>query len=218
MGRNCDLVVGRLIALDKHQEVRLVGVGETLLQLMVKCTLGVAGQEAKVACGTKQLTGGVDACIEGGIHGMHLLWVQNSQEEDWGLLLIDEQNEFNEDRRTAMLWDVWHEWPSSANFTFNFYCHWSTLVVRNSVGSCQFLHRKEDATQGDPLAMIIMEYGCPLSSESSGTNTPVLHSHGMLMIQGQGEVLATYWPTYRISRRGGHRRANSWSRERAAWS
>ena len=95
-----------MIALDKLPEVQPVGVGETLLQLMVKCTLGVAGQEAKVACGTKQLTGGVDACIKGGIHGMHLLWVQNSQEEDWGLLLIYAWNEFNEENRTAMFWDV----------------------------------------------------------------------------------------------------------------
>ena len=76
---NCDLVVGRLIALDKHPEVRPVGVGETMLQLIIKCVLRVAGQEANVACGTKHLVGGVDACIKGGIHGMHLLWVQNFQ-------------------------------------------------------------------------------------------------------------------------------------------
>ena len=62
-----------MISLDKHPEVRPVGVGETLLQLMVKCVLGIAGQEANVACGTKQLAGRADTCIEGGINGMHLL-------------------------------------------------------------------------------------------------------------------------------------------------
>ena len=41
--------------------------------------------------------------IEGGIHAMHLLWAHNSQEEDWGFLLIDAQNTFNEENRTAML-------------------------------------------------------------------------------------------------------------------
>ena len=60
-----------------------------------------------------------------------------------------------------MLWAVRHEWPSGAQFTFNCYCHWSTLVVREiGDGSGHFLHSKEGVTQGDPLAMIA--YGiCP---------------------------------------------------------
>ena len=103
---NCYLVGGRLIALDNQLEVRPVGVGDTLRQIMSKCVLRVAGQEAKVACGTEQLAGGVEEGMKGGINGMHLLWVQNSQEEDWGLLLIYAWNEFNEENRTAMFWDV----------------------------------------------------------------------------------------------------------------
>ena len=35
--------------------------------------LWVIGQEAKAACGTEQLVGGVEAGIEGGIHAMRLL-------------------------------------------------------------------------------------------------------------------------------------------------
>ena len=35
--------------------------------------------------------------IEGGIHGMRLLWAHHSQEEDWGFLLIDAWDEFNEE-------------------------------------------------------------------------------------------------------------------------
>ena len=54
-----------------------------------------------------------------------------------------------------MLWDVRHEWPSGAQFTFNCYLHWATLVVMDiGDGSCHFLHSKEGMTQGDPLAMI----------------------------------------------------------------
>ena len=65
------------------------------------------------------------------------------------------QNAFNEDNRTEMIWDVRHEWPSGAKFTFNCYPHWSTLVVRDTEdGSGYFLHRKEGVTQGDPLANI----------------------------------------------------------------
>ena len=52
---------------------------------------------------------------------MRVLWEKNSQEEDWVFLLTDARNVFNEENRTAMLWSVWHEWPSGAQFTFNFY-------------------------------------------------------------------------------------------------
>ena len=82
------------------------------------------------------------------------------QEEDWGFLLIDARNAFNEENRTAMLCDVRHEWPSGAQFTFNCYRHWAILVVRNTEdGSGHFLHSKEGVTQGDPLAMIAYGIG-----------------------------------------------------------
>ena len=59
-----------------------------------------------------------------------------------------------------MLWAVWYEWPSGARFTYNYYRHWSTLVVRNTEdGSGHFLHSKEGVTQGDPLAMIAYGIG-----------------------------------------------------------
>ena len=54
------LMSGQLIALDKQPEVSPVGVGETWRRLMEKCVLRVTGQEAKAACGTKQLDGGVE--------------------------------------------------------------------------------------------------------------------------------------------------------------
>ena len=43
---------------------------------------------------------------------MRLLWAQHSQDEDWGFLIIDARNAFNEENRTEMLWYVWHERPS----------------------------------------------------------------------------------------------------------
>ena len=75
------------------------------------------------ACGTEQLAGGVEAGIERAIHAVHLQWAQHSHEEDWGFLLIDTRNEFNEENRTAMLWAVRHEWLGGAQFTFNCYRH-----------------------------------------------------------------------------------------------
>ena len=83
--------------------------------MMAKCLLRVAGLEAKAACGTTQLAGRVEAGIEGAIHAMRVLFEEHrEEEEDWGLLLIDAHNEFNEENRTAMLWAVRHEWPSCA--------------------------------------------------------------------------------------------------------
>ena len=56
----------------------------------------------------------------------------NSQEEDWGFLLIDARNAFTKENRTAMLWDVHNEWPNGTQFTFNCYLHWANLVVRDT--------------------------------------------------------------------------------------
>ena len=126
----------------------------------MKCLLRLAGPEAKAVCGTTQLVGGVEAGIEGAIHVMRVLWEEHQTEEDWGFLLIDARNAFNEENRTSMLWAVRHEWPGGAQFTFNCYRHWATLVVRHTAdGSGHFLHSKEGVTQGDPLAMIAYGIG-----------------------------------------------------------
>ena len=77
--------------------------------------------EAKEACRTDQLCGGLEAGIEGGIHALRIVWQQNSQEEDWGFLLIDAHNAFNEENRTSMVWAVWHGWPRGARFSLNCY-------------------------------------------------------------------------------------------------
>ena len=76
------------------------------------------------------LVGGLEAGIEGAIHAMSVLFEEHRKEEDWGFLLIDARNEYNEENRTAMLWDVWHEWPSGAQFTFNRYRHWVYMCDR----------------------------------------------------------------------------------------
>ena len=95
-----ELMSGRLIALDKQPGIRPVGVGETWRRMMAKCLLRVVGPEAKAACGTTQLTGGVEAGIEGATHAMRVLWEENQTEEDWGFILIDARNTFSM-RRTG---------------------------------------------------------------------------------------------------------------------
>ena len=55
-----------------------------------------------------------------------------------------------------MIWSIWHKWRSGAQFTFDFYRHWATLVVRyTGDDSGHFLHSKEGVTQGDPLTIIV---------------------------------------------------------------
>ena len=91
---------------------------------------------------------------------MRVLWDEHKKEEDWGFLLIDARNAFNEENQTAMLWAVQDEWPSGAQFNFNCYCHWDKLVVRDiGDGSGHFFHNKEGVTQGEPLAMIAYGIG-----------------------------------------------------------
>ena len=59
-----------------------------------------------------------------------------------------------------MLWAVGNEWPGGAQFTFNCYRHWATLVVRDTGdGSGHFFHSKEGVTQGYPLALITYGIG-----------------------------------------------------------
>ena len=74
-----------------------------------------------------------------------------------------------------MLWAVRHECPSGAQFTFNCYRHWATLVVRDTGdGSGHFLHSKERVTQGGPLAMIAYGIGVlPLIRELRGAHPRV---------------------------------------------
>ena len=55
------------------------------------------GAEAKEACSTEKLYKGLEDGIGGGIHTVRLLWQYHAQEEDWGLLLIDARNDFNEE-------------------------------------------------------------------------------------------------------------------------
>jgi hypothetical protein len=153
------LMAGRLVALDKCPGVRPIGIGETWRRLAAKATLLSSGREAKELCGIDQLCAGLEAGIEGGIHAIDELWRQHEEEEEWGFLLVDASNAFNELNRTSMLWTIRHEWPSGARFAFNCYRHWGTLVIRGKGGSMSLLHSKEGVTQGDPLSMFAYGIG-----------------------------------------------------------
>ena len=57
-------------------------------------------------------------------------------------------NKFNEEKRTYMMWKFWHEWYSSAQFNFNCYRQWATLVIYYVGGMGHSFYSKGIATQG----------------------------------------------------------------------
>ena len=70
-----------------------------------------------------QLCAILKAGIDGAVHGVQDIWDENSTTEDWGFLLIDAKNAFNDIDRVEMMWKVRHVWPSGSCSFFNFYCH-----------------------------------------------------------------------------------------------
>ena len=131
----------------------------TWRQAIAKSALLATVKDAKESCGIDQLCAGLESGIEGGIHAMQHVWDAHRQEEEWGFLLIDARNAFNEQNQMAMLWTVRHEWPSGARFVFNCYRHWGTLMIRGNNGTGVFLYSKEGVTQGDPISMFIYGIG-----------------------------------------------------------
>ena len=64
------LMACRLVALDKRPGVRPVGIGEMLLQVLVKLVIRSSVNQANTVCGNLQLCTGLDAGIEGETHAV----------------------------------------------------------------------------------------------------------------------------------------------------
>ena len=136
----------------------------------------------------------------------------------WSFLLINVHNAFNEENWTAMLWAVRYKWPSGAQFTFNCYCHWATIAVRDLERSGHSLHSKEGVTQGEPLEMII--YGIlvlPLIQELRDSHPHITHPwHAD--DAGEGATLSESSHTFGTCRPGGHCGDTYQHRPRVSWS
>ena len=113
--------------------------------------------DAALVCGSDQLCAGLQAGIEGAIHGMKELFsTHQDQGSGWDVLLVDAGNAFNSLNHAAMLLHAHVLWPPCAHFLFNTYRGWSVLVLR---GSFTFLYSKKEVTQGDPLSMFMYAIG-----------------------------------------------------------
>jgi len=90
------LMSDRLIALDNDPGVRPIGIGQIWRRLLAKTVVAMTGHLATTACGADQLCCGLKAGIEGGIHAMAQLWKHMADEPDFGILMLDAKNAFNE--------------------------------------------------------------------------------------------------------------------------
>ena len=81
-----------------------VGIADSFARLEAKCVLFVCGDEAKGVRGAEQLRASLKAGIEGGgIHAACLPWQTHEAEEDWGFLLVNAKNVFDEASRMNVL-------------------------------------------------------------------------------------------------------------------
>jgi len=87
---------GRLIALDKNPGVRPIGICESWRRMFAKCLLAVAGKNAADECGIDNLSGGMSAGIEAAFHSANEVVDGNYETDDWGFILVDARNAFNE--------------------------------------------------------------------------------------------------------------------------
>ena len=144
----CSFMSSGLITIDKQPGVRPVQWGETWIRIFTKCVLRVAGPEAPNTCQNYHLCAGLKAWIDSAVHRAQDIWYTKSTTEDWGFLLTDEKNSFNDINWIGMLWTVHHLWLYGACFVFNCYCHWSYFILRNGNGMASFLHSREGNMQG----------------------------------------------------------------------
>ena len=79
----CAFMSGRLIALDRQPGLSLVGVGEIWRRIFAKIVLKVTGTEATMECQDDQLCARLKAGIDGGIHRVQALQVENLSTEEW---------------------------------------------------------------------------------------------------------------------------------------
>ena len=121
---------GCLIRLDKNPFTRPIGIGETWQWCFEKCVLEVSVLEAKEAYGTEQIYGGLESVIEEVIHTMFMLWKEEFQEWYLVIIIVVVHNDPNEENQSTIMWDFQHYWTIGAQFAFNVYHHWATLVIR----------------------------------------------------------------------------------------
>eukprot|EP00957_Ditylum_brightwellii_P090990 6928363-Ditylum_brightwellii.AAC.1 len=120
--------------------------------MLGKCIIALCSEDITTTCSTHQLCSGLKSDIKVVIHAMQEMWGEHGEEENWGILLVDAWNAFNEVNQRVMLWNVRHALVAGSQFAFNTYHHWRKLVLCRHK---DLVMSKEGITQGDPLDMIL---------------------------------------------------------------
>ena len=121
----------------------------------------VTGPEATKRCQYDQIFSGLKVVTDGSVHRVQAIWDSKLSTKNWGFLLMDAKNVFNEINHIVMIFTVCHLSTYKARFVFNFCCHWSLLILKNGNGMVSFLHSRKGVTQGYPLVMLA--YGIGIS-------------------------------------------------------
>mmetsp|Transcript_12177 Transcript_12177/g.17627 ORF Transcript_12177/g.17627 Transcript_12177/m.17627 type:complete len:118 (-) Transcript_12177:32-385(-) len=99
------------------------------MRLCSKLVIHASGKDATISCGTDQVCSRLKAGIKGAVHMMQTLWDYFGDGKEWGILLVDARNAFNEINRKGMLWNICHSWARGSCFAFNCYHHFKMLVL-----------------------------------------------------------------------------------------
>ena len=86
---------GQLIVLDKQTGIHLVSVVEIWRWIFAKCVLRFTGSEATGTCQGYHLCSGLKAGVYGTVHGVQAIGETKLALEDWGFILVDAKNAFN---------------------------------------------------------------------------------------------------------------------------
>ena len=144
-------VAYRLIALDKHPGIILIGIGETLRRIVGKAVSNSLKSEIQDAVGPLQLCAGYDGGCEAAVHAINTLFSHPSCE---AVIQVDASNAFNCLNRKAALKNVLLLCPSLANILINTYRNDTNPYIGGET-----ILSQEGTTQGDPLAMAMYVIG-----------------------------------------------------------
>ena len=76
-----------------------------------------------------------------------------------------------------MLWTLWHRWMAGVRFAFNFYRHWTQLLLHQPGDPPVPILIQEGVNQGDPLLIVL--YGIilvPLAEEIRAADLGLLYT------------------------------------------
>ncbi len=138
----------RLIPLEKGEnDVRPIGIGETLRRIVGKAAVRAIRGDIQAACGSLQVCAGLESGCEAAVHAVRESF---EAEETEAALLIDASNAFNSVKRECTLQNIATLCPSFYIFLVNTYRRPIRLVIPLWK---EEIYSLEGTTQGDPAAM-----------------------------------------------------------------